>query len=593
MLKRRKLLWQLYPSYLIITLLSLVSMAWYATDAVNEITRRETVTRLKAGAVLIQEMLSGRFSREHAGSVDALCKKLGQTLEIRITIMLASGSTLGDSMEDPARMDDHSHRPEVRDALAGKIGVTERQSFTLNRRMMFVALPVVDNGTIIGIVRTAVSVEDVWRTLRSTYIRFGIESLIIVVLAALIGLYVSYRINRPIAAMKEGAIRFARGELDYRLRTPRSEEMADLAEALNSMAAQLHDRLMTVTRQRNELEAVLFSMVEAVLVVDTDERVVRLNRAAKRLLSIKVRDYEGRSMAEVIRNTDLQGFVKWALVSKDPVEARIAVIGDPDRFLQAHGTTLSDAQQHVVGALVVLNDVTRLEKLERIRRDFVANVSHELKTPVTSIKGFLETLKEGAIHDPANAETFLDIIIRQTDRLAMIIEDLLSLSRIERDTEKGEIKIEEQPIQPVLDAVQRSCEPGAREKGIALTFRCEEGLTARIHPPLLEQALWNLVDNAIKYSDSGSAVLIEARREGSQIALRVIDHGTGIPKEHLNRIFERFYRVDKARSRKEGGTGLGLSIAKHIANAHQGRIDVRSSPGQGSTFTVFLPVSPE
>lgn len=586
---KRKLLWQLFSSYLVITLLSLLLTVLYAFEVVKHVTRQEAVSKLKSTAYLMLELVGDRFSQDHRGEVDNLCKTIGEKIGLRVTVLLPSGSVLGDSLLDPARMDNHAYRPEIREALAGKEGITERQSFALNRTMIFLALPARVDSRIVGVVRTAISVEHVWGTLRPTYVKLGLVTVGIVFLATLLSLYVSYRINRPLAALQEGALRFAQGELDYRLPVEGAREMKSLTDALHAMASQLHERLMTVTRQRNELEAVLFSMVEAVVLVNPDERLLRLNRAAKILLHVKVPDYEGRSMVEVIRNPDLQDFVRRTLTSKEPIETRISVVGDPVRVMQAHGTTVVDAQQQVVGALVVLNDVTRLENLERIRRDFVANVSHELKTPITSIKGFLETLKDGAIHEPNSAEAFVDILIRQTDRLALIIDDLLNLSRIERDAEKGEIKLEEQPIEPVLDAVHRSWEPKAQEKGIRLTFQNEQGLTANMHAQLIEQALGNLVDNAIKYSDTGSTVLVEAKKEGTEIVLRVTDHGCGIPKEHLDRIFERFYRVDKGRSRKEGGTGLGLSIVKHIASAHQGRIEVKSSPGEGSEFTMYLP----
>ena len=240
---------------------------------------------------------------------------------------------------------------------------------------------------------------------------------------------------------------------------------------------------------------------------------------------------------------------------------------------------------------MVLNDVTRLKTLENIRRDFVANVSHELKTPITSIKGFLETLRDGAVIDPENTTKFLEIIIKHADRLSEIIEDLLSLSRIERDRERGEIVLEEGPIIPVLESVVRACAKRCAIKNIAIQLDFPGDIIARINTTLLEQAVVNLVDNAVKYSEPGSSVLIQAFKNDDRITIRVKDSGCGIPKEHLTRIFERFYRVDKARSRKVGGTGLGLSIVRHIVNAHGGEISVESSPGRGSAFSICLPVT--
>jgi two-component system phosphate regulon sensor histidine kinase PhoR len=246
---------------------------------------------------------------------------------------------------------------------------------------------------------------------------------------------------------------------------------------------------------------------------------------------------------------------------------------------------------NTVSALVVLNDVTRLKALENIRRDFVANVSHELKTPITSIKGFLETLREGALKDPEHAERFLDIIIKHTDRLTAIVDDLLSLSRIERDAEKGEIALQDLRIAEVLDAVSKACRKRAQLKNIKLECEADDTIVAQINATLLEQAIVNLVDNAIKYSEPDQTVIVRAEKIGDEVVIKVVDEGCGIPRDHLERIFERFYRVDKARSRKVGGTGLGLAIVKHIVSAHGGRITVESSVGRGSTFSIYLPVA--
>jgi two-component system phosphate regulon sensor histidine kinase PhoR len=232
-----------------------------------------------------------------------------------------------------------------------------------------------------------------------------------------------------------------------------------------------------------------------------------------------------------------------------------------------------------------------LKALENIRRDFVANVSHELKTPITSIKGFLETLREGALKDPEHAERFLDIIIKHTDRLTAIVDDLLSLSRIERDAEKGEIALQDRRIAEVLDAVGKACRKRAQLKNIKLECEADDTIVAQINATLLEQAIVNLVDNAVKYSEPDQTVIVRAEKIGEEVVIKVVDEGCGIPRDHLERIFERFYRVDKARSRKVGGTGLGLAIVKHIVSAHGGRITVESSLGKGSTFSIYLPVA--
>jgi len=298
---------------------------------------------------------------------------------------------------------------------------------------------------------------------------------------------------------------------------------------------------------------------------------------------------EGKLIQELIRNPDLHRFIRNTLTAEEPVEGDITLHKPEDRFLQAHGTPLRGAKGERIGSVIVLNDVTRIRRLEDLRREFVANVSHELKTPITSIKGFVETLQEGALSDSEDARRFLGIIAKHTDRLNAIIEDLLSLSRLEQNGDKNRIPLEESSIKNTIQSVLEFCADKAAEKNIRIHSHCDERITAKINPPLLEQALVNLIDNAIKFSEPDTDIHIEVGESEEQIRIDVRDQGCGIEKEHLSRIFERFYRVDKARSRKLGGTGLGLSIVKHIAKVHGGQVTVESTPRQGSTFSLLLP----
>ncbi|MFO7983656.1 MAG: ATP-binding protein, partial [Desulfuromonadales bacterium] len=398
------------------------------------------------------------------------------------------------------------------------------------------------------------------------------------------------RITRPLERMKRGAERFARGELGERLPVAASEEIGGLAEAMNHMAAHLDDRIQTVLRQRNEQEAVLSSMVEGVLAVDTEERIMRMNRAAAMLLAVQHMDVKDRPIQEVVRKADLQRFVTRTLQSRRQVEGDLSLnLNGEERHLQAHGTVLRDAAGHEIGALVVLNDVTRLRRLESMRRDFVANVSHELKTPITAIRGSVETLQAGAVENPDDAQRFLGIVSRQSDRLNAIIDDLLALSRIEEGVEEGGLPVEMGAVRDVIHAAVQSCSTSAADKGIDINLFCDEDLRAPINAPLLEQAVVNLLTNAIKYSDPGSRIVVDASFFKANMMIKVQDFGCGIDPEHLPRLFERFYRADRARSRKLGGTGLGLAIVKHIAQAHGGQVNVASTPGEGSTFTLVLP----
>ncbi|MEI6614598.1 MAG: ATP-binding protein, partial [Chrysiogenales bacterium] len=409
------------------------------------------------------------------------------------------------------------------------------------------------------------------------------------VIFAVVALLILRQISRPLENMREMAERLAQGELNASVPESGYEETKALARALNQMATQLSERVRIITEQRNEQKAVFNSMVEGVIAVDKDERILHLNPAAIGLLELKNEDAHGRSMQEIIRNPDLQKFLSNTLAQSGVLDGEIIIYGNEDHFLQLHGTVLTDASGMNIGALVVLNDVTRLKRLETVRRDFVANVSHELKTPVTALKGCVETLADFSSITDQERNKFMTMMARHVDRLEAIINDLLSLSKIEFDAERDRIQLEPAPVADVLRRAVNTFAEQAEHKKIILTVDCPEDLTASINAALLEQAVGNLIDNAVKYSGEGAHVLVSAKLNGSDVEISVADQGPGIEKKHLDRIFERFYRVDQARSRAMGGTGLGLSIVKHIALAHRGTVGVTSALGQGSTFTIRFP----
>lgn len=587
--KKKRLLWQLYPSYLLITIISLVAVTWYASESLKHFFLEQTASDLQVRARLFEIQVLEHLDPMDEKVVDLLCKKIGKSAATRITIILPSGKVVGDSEKDPSKMDNHVDRPEFIDALKGPSGTSIRYSRTLEKDMMYVGIPIKKKSHVLAVIRTSTPVNNMDLLLKSMKIKIAFGCLVASVFAAMLSLFVSRRVTRPIEQIKIWAESITRGEFHLRPQVTESEEIGALAESLNRMAVELRKHIDTVMRQRNEIEAVLSSMVEGVIAVDMEERVISMNHAAARMFGCDLTKAQGRSIQEVVRNTVLQQFVKNALSSQEAVEMEIVLSSDAERFLNGHGTLLRDAEGKQIGALIVLNDVTRLLRLEKIRREFVANVSHEIKTPITAIKGFVETLRDGAVKNPENAERFLKIIDKHVKRLEAIIDDLLRLSRIEQEAGTEEVVLNEGRLKEVLENAIQFCEANAVARKIEVELSCAEDIVAKFDPSLLEHAVVNLIDNAIKYSGEKKNVRVEAVQEEKEIIVSVRDQGCGIEKNHLSRIFERFYRADKARSRQLGGTGLGLAIVKHIAQTHGGHVAVESTPGKGSTFAIHLP----
>jgi two-component system phosphate regulon sensor histidine kinase PhoR len=358
---------------------------------------------------------------------------------------------------------------------------------------------------------------------------------------------------------------------------------------MNKMATRLDNRIVTAINQKNELETVLSSMREGVVAIDTGESIMSMNPLAAEMFECDRERAKNRSIQEVIRNLTLQTFVAKAIEAEDSLEEDIPFYRQTEVILNIKSSPIVDGSGHRIGTLLVMTDVTRLRRLEHMRRDFVANVSHEIKTPLTAIKGYVETLYNGEVDSQEDTHRFLGIVIKHVNRLEAIVEDLLSLSHIERENFREALNLSPARLGDIFQTVLQVCQTNADAKHISVDIKSGEDLHATVDATLLEQAIVNLLDNAIKYSEDGSRVEISAENRNGMTTIRIRDFGCGIAQHNLSRLFERFYRVDKARSRQLGGTGLGLAIVKHIVQAHEGEIKVQSRLGEGSTFTIFLP----
>jgi two-component system phosphate regulon sensor histidine kinase PhoR len=576
---RTRLVWQLFAGFSVLLTAAIAAAFWVASVQLAGQADESLRQRLADAARSLAMLEADRDGPPDAAAFENHAQTVRTATRIDCRL-IASGGT--------AAVDDTLAEAAARDGIASR----SRYDGASGRRSLEVAVPIGTRRPPVAIVLATADAAESDRDLATWQRRLLAGCLGTAACAVAAGYVLARRVTRPIDELRAAAARLAGGDTTTAVPATEVAELADLATALSRLRTQLVERGLTIGRQGTQQEAVLGSMIEGVLAVDARQRLLGINRAAADLLDVDPDDCAGRPLIDVIRNPDLRRFALTAIDCRAPVEDDLVLHGPRDRTIRLRGTALRDASGEG-GAVIVLNDVTEMKRLEHVRRDFVANVSHELKTPIASIKGFVETLLDGAMDDPADTSRFLGIVARQADRLAAIVDDLLALSRIEQSEGAGNLPVETVPVASILTAVTLDCGPRAADRSIRLEVDCPANLAATLNAALVEQAVINLVDNALKYSESGKTVWLSAAASEPpgprELVLRVRDEGCGIEPIHLPRLFERFYRVDKARSRNLGGTGLGLSIVKHIVQAHMGAVSVDSEPGVGTTFTIRLP----
>lgn len=545
---------------------------------------------------LVQQELElvGRIYREQLAAVatpemQAWAQRADRQSGARITVIGPDGAVLAESRHERGSMENHAQRPEVKAALKGSLGVAKRHSASLGVDFLYVAEPARAGGAEGAVLRLAVPLERVTESMRAVRGRILRASLLLAVLA----LIAAYLYTKSLTARIRNIQGYAEGLANERLsEEPElaehgNDELGALAGSLRGMARQLRDMVELLKVESQRREAILSSMREGVLAVDEELRVTFCNAAFLRAAGTAAPAPSRTPLVQLARNPGFLSLLRQVLTSGETMRGKLPLAPSSGRSFEIYAKPLDQGAQK--GALAILHDITELERLERVRKDFVANVSHELRTPLAAIRGYAETLLDGALEDPQHNRRFLEIIRSNAIRLTNIASDLLVLSELEQDRGEQE-PAEAVDVQAVVEAALRTVESAARVHGVALVIREAEGLRVRAQRFRLEQALVNLMDNAVKFSREGGTVRVESMRtEEGMILIRVSDEGIGIPSEDLPRIFERFYRVDKARSREAGGTGLGLSIVKHIAESFGGTVQVESELGKGSSFTLLFP----
>ena len=585
---RSRILWKLFSGYVVLIFLSTILVGVLVSRQVEEETRVEIEQSLDVRATLLRAVALESFSS--GTKIQKRIRTLGLNTNTRFTIIKPDGLVLADSEEDPATMDNHANRPEILAARSHSHGITTRFSDTVDKKMMYYALPVRKENLLLGYVRTSLplSVIDDRLSHVRTIILFSMAMSILV--ALILGFIVARGFAKPLTAMTAIAESMSGGNYNQRVSIERKDEIGSLAKALNKMAWSSHERLETIALDNNKLLAILSGMVEGVVAVDKSEIIIHLNEAAARILGISPKEDVNRRIWEATHSQELCQVFSVALNEETEIRRKLKIVtNSTDQIVEVHASPFRDAGGELVGAVAILYDVSELERLETIRRDFVANVSHELKTPITAIRGLVETLIDDEEISPDNHYKFLTKTMNQTLRLSTIVSDLLALSRLESvglDLIRVSLDLRE-----VVTASMQVLLPVSEGKNILIESQIpEEPVEVLGDREALFQSVNNLLDNAIKYNSEKGVVTLHLHIEGKDAVINVQDTGIGIEPLEQHRIFERFYRVDKARSRQLGGTGLGLSIVKHTALAHGGQLSVESIPGTGSTFQISIPL---
>ena len=588
-----RLLWRLYSGYAAIIVISVLVVGILLSRQLEENTLEEIQDSLSVRSALLTEIARDSLltaSTTSNSSFQSTLTKLGNSTASRLTVIAADGRVIADSQEQPQAMDNHLQRPEIIDAMANGTGVASRYSQTLQQMMMYRAVAVSEDQQLTGFVRVSVPLTTVDSRLAQLRSIILLSAGIVAIAAHLLGLYFVRRFTDPLQRMTEAAEAISQGDYDRRINLSQKDEVGTLAAAFNRMAKTSAERMDEIILERNRLSNIFAGMVEGVIDVDQHQKIVHINQVAADLLELSTDDCLDQPIWEQVRVTEIIAALEQTLNKSDIVKAQMRrpTEGD-DQVVNIYAAALHNEGEELIGAVIVLHDISELDHLERIKRDFVANASHELKTPITAIRGLTETILDDIEMPEETKHDFIKKVYAQSLRLSSLVTDLMTISRMESDHQEKNFHSFD-----LVEVAKRSVaasEEITKEKQLDLKLELPAiAMNIKGDYQAISQLVDNLLDNATKYTGMAGTILISIRSENTDVVLTVKDSGIGISPQLQQRIFERFYRVDKARSRELGGTGLGLSIVKNIAEQHGGSVSVESQPGLGSTFCVSLPM---
>ncbi|NOY77581.1 MAG: HAMP domain-containing protein [Calditrichaeota bacterium] len=574
---RRSIFIKTFGGYLFMTLVLSSLILFFSFETIRSYYIHTLTRNLKNLGVTYTLDIIPLIKEKRFTTLDSLTKRVGERTNTRITIISPRGLVWADSKKNPQEMENHLMRPEVQTALKGMMGKSLRFSTTVKQEMLYVALPIQKNGQILGIVRESLFLKDINTLLYQIKMRIIIIGFFVTIFA-LIGAFIfSKSLTRPILQLVRASENVANGHFDVKIHLKNNDELRHLAESFNNMTTQISELFTELSRQKEELTAIVSSLQEGLIVLDPEGKIKLANDSFKRI--VRHGKIEGRRFSEIL---NVQIFSD--LIQKARLENRNLVeeIEFNQRVYLVSMTPIPWKNE----VILILHDITNRKRLEKLKREFVENVSHELKTPLTAIKGFVETLDQNISGENKH---YLDIISKHTDRLIFLVHDLLLLSELEQ--REPHLAIETIHLADLVRNVVRIFEQKAEKKGLYLDLHVEENLPdISADPYKLEEMLINLIDNAIKYTEKGGVKVGVVRHKQNAVEFRVEDTGIGMKTKYTDRIFERFYRIDKSRSRRMGGTGLGLSIVKHIVMIHKGEIRVETEQGRGTRFRIFIPI---
>lgn len=522
--------------------------------------------------------------------------QIGNLTDSRVTFIEKDGTVIGDSESDPHTMNNHMDREEIRSAATGGVGSAIRYSATLDKNMLYVAAPVQAGNLFDGYIRLSMSLEAVEVGVRNAWTVMGISLLILFLVAAVVSYRVASGLTKPLEHITVVANRISRLDYGARVRLERRDEIGELGKAIDNMADSLEKQLKIIRDNEDLLQSVLANMTGGMLMVNSLGNVALVNRFAEDVLGVSSKRLTGKSYQELKRHYELTKLLGEGLRRKERIHDEQTLYDPEPRLIQIDGVPMFEDDDTYRGMLFLIQDISNIRRLERMRSEFVANVSHELKTPIAAVKGFAETLLGGGVQDEQTSRAFLQIIYDESERLNRLIGDILELSKIE--SKRSPLNFSPIHLQPFFDTIREMLNSSAAKKNITMEMKVPEEMFMEADEDRLRQIFVNLISNAVNYTQDGGKVRLTVEEQVSEngeerILFHVRDTGMGIPKKDLPRIFERFYRVDKARSRSSGGTGLGLSIVKHLVDLHRGTVTVESEVNIGTTFTVNLPLLQE